>query len=92
MQLTGRYLYTTFTNYYNKRFGTNFTPEQVADKLRSDIELGIHSACWEFAISAQLIDEAIADDFKKVVKTINGGYLNMDKRMMYYERAKKLIV
>lgn len=91
MQLTGRGLITKFSVYYNSRFGTSFTPEQMAETLRTNIEIGIHSACWVFAITFQLIDEAINDDFKAIVKKINGGYLNMDKRMAYYEKAKLLI-
>lgn len=92
MQLTGRALISKFAAYYNARYGTSFTPEAMADELRHNLEVGVHSACWVFAIVFKLIDEAINDDFKAIVKKINGGYLNMDKRQMYYERAKVLIV
>lgn len=90
IQLTGRYNYTLFTTYYNKRFGTSYTIEQMADLLRTDLEKGLHSACWLFAISKKLIDEAEADYFKEVVKRINGGLTNYPKRVEYYNRAKSV--
>jgi len=92
IQITGRANYTNFTNYYNKTFGKTVTVEQVGSSLATDIELSIHSACWIFAIAFQLIDEAINDDMKTIVKKINGGYLNMSLRMHYLELAEKYIV
>jgi len=92
IQITGRKNHTQFTNYYNKAFGVSFTPEQMAEYLRTNMAVGIHSACWIFAISFKLIDEAENDLITKIVKRINGGYTNMPKRLAYYEKAKKYIV
>lgn len=87
-QLTGRDNFTLFTTYYNKRFNTTYTIEQMAELIRTDYHFAIHSACWVFAIAKQLIPYAIADCLKTTVKRINGGLMNYDKRKMYYERAK----
>lgn len=92
IQATGRGNITKFTNYYNTRSNTNHTPEDMAALLRTDIELGIHSACWIFAISKQLIDEAINDDMKTISIRINGGLIGYPERLKYYELAKKYIV
>lgn len=92
IQITGRGNVTRFTNYYNAKTGSNYTPEQMADLLKVDIEIGIHCACWIFAISFKLIDEAIDDKMNEVVKKINGGYIGMPDRLKYYELCKKYIV
>jgi predicted chitinase len=81
-----------FTLWYNKKFNANISVVAMAGMLRTDIEMGIHSACWFFAIAKKLIDLAISDDFKAIVKRINGGYVNLSKRTAYYEKAKKIIV
>lgn len=91
IQMTGRYNITQFTNYYNQNFATTFTPDQMAEMLRTNIEIGIHSACWIFAVSFKLNDEAVNDEMKAIVKRINGGYNGMPERLEYYERAKKYI-
>jgi len=92
IQLTGRSNVTKFTNYYNQLTTNTYTPEQIADLLATDIEIGIHSACWFFAIAKQLIDEAIDDKMNEVVKKINGGYIGMPDRLKYYELCKKYII
>jgi len=92
IQMTGRANVTKFTNYYNNKTGNTYTTEQIADLLKTDIEVGIHSACWFFAIAKQLIDEAIDDKMNEVVKKINGGYIGMPDRLKYYELCKKYIV
>lgn len=91
MQLTGRSLTTRFTVYFNNRFETHYTPEQMADLLRTNREVGLHSACWFWSIVMKLNDEADADAFTTIVKKVNGGLLNMDKRLHYYNLAKALI-
>lgn len=92
MQITGRGNTTKFTNYYNSLTGSKLTADQMADLLRTDLTVGIHSACWFFAIFKELIDEALHNDFKEIVKKINGGFIGMDKRTAYYELAKKYVV
>lgn len=91
IQLTGRNNYTLFTAYFNQRYGTSHTVEQIADLLRTDLSVGIHSACWIFAVVKKLIPMAIADNMKDIVKRINGGYTGLSKRTEYYNRAKLYI-
>ena len=91
IQLTGRYNYTNFTIFYNRKFGTVISIEEMADLLRTDLTMGIHSACWLFAVSKKLIPLAIADFMKDIVKRINGGLTNYPSRVAYYNRAKQFV-
>jgi putative chitinase len=91
MQLTGRSNVTNFTSYYNIHFGTSFTPEAMADMLRTNIEIGIHAACWIFAISFKLLQYAVDDKLEAIVKRINGGLNGLEETKKYYERAKSVI-
>ena len=91
IQMTGRGNVTKFAKYYNSIMRTQYTAEQMAVLLRTNVEVGIHSACWLFAISKQLIDEAMDDNLKAVVKKINGGLIGLDETKKYYEKAKQLI-
>lgn len=91
MQLTGLGMIAEFTTYYNKKFGTKYNPYQMAEMLRKDLEIGIHSAAWVFAVVKRLIPYAISDNMKVCVYKINGGYTNMGERMIYYERSKQVI-
>jgi putative chitinase len=92
IQITGRENITRFANYYNKLNSTAYTPEEMADLLKRDIGVGIHSACWIFAISMNLINDAVNDNMAVIVKRINGGTIGMPDRMKYYELAKEYIV
>lgn len=92
IQATGRGVTTAFCNFYNRKMGTSFTPEQMAELMRSNLEVGVHSACWIFAVYKQLIDEAVRDDIRAIVKKINGGYNGLDRTLVYLERAKRYIV
>lgn len=91
IQLTGRKNVTLFTDFYNKLMNTSYTPEQMADLLRTDMGIGIHAACWFFAIAKNLIQLAIDDMMKTIVKRINGGFIGINERVAYYERAKKYL-
>lgn len=91
IQMTGRYNFTLFTTYYNKRFSTTYTIEQMADLLRTNLEIGVHSACWIFAISKKLIDEAASNQMVTIVKRINGGIVGMNERMRYYKVAQDVV-
>jgi putative chitinase len=92
IQITGRSNVTLFTDYYNKLTQQVITPDKMAEMLRTDIKMGIHSACWIFAVSKQLIDEAIDDKMTEVVKRINGGLIGLPERMAYYTRCKMYII
>lgn len=88
IQTTGRGNGQKFTDYYNKRFGTNYKLEEMFGLLRHDARFALHSACWFFAVAKQLIDEAIDDKMNLIVTRINGGTLGIKERREYYERAK----
>jgi putative chitinase len=92
IQMTGRSNITLFKNFYNAKFGTRHGPELMAELLRTDLKIGIHSACWFFAIAKQLIDEAVNDEILKVCERINGGHNGLDERMLFYNKAKQVIV
>lgn len=91
IQMTGREIVTQFTRYVNQKFSWNYTPEQVAELLRKDLIIGVHSACWYFAIAKRLIPLAIDDKMKEIVKRINGWYNGLKETQTYYERAKAWI-
>lgn len=91
IQITGRENVTNFCKYYVSKFGTIVTPEEMAVELRKNLVVGIHSACWIFAISKNLIQLAIADNIREISKRINGGYIGIQERLKYFEKAKQLI-
>jgi putative chitinase len=59
----------------------------IVGLLRTDDEWALDAACWEFAISKGLIDEAEKGDMITITKKINGGLIGLASRMMYYKRA-----
>lgn len=92
IQLTGRNNHTAFNLFYADKFKNRFTVNEMASFLRGNTDMGIHSACWLFSIAKNLIQLAINDDMKAIVKKINGGYNGMDLRMAYYIKAQQVIV
>jgi putative chitinase len=91
IQMTGRANFMAFALWMRRKFNIIKSLQEWAILLRSNDEYAIHSACWIFAISKKLIDEAEADNMKEIVKRINGGFIGMDDRLKYYELSKKLI-
>lgn len=91
IQMTGRGNFTAFGNYMDKKFGVKKDPIVWAELLRTNDEYAIHSACWIFAISKSLIDEAINDDLETIRKRINGGVLGMAEVKKYNELCKQYI-
>ncbi len=92
IQMTGRRNFELFAAWMKQKFNINKTPEEWAELLRTSDEYALHSACWIFAISKQLIDEAIDDKMRTIVKRINGAFNGLDDRMKYLLRAQKYIV
>jgi putative chitinase len=88
IQTTGRANTQRYCNYVNKRDNTNYTVEQMAELMRTSHRWAIDSACWIFAISFKLIDEAIDDELKAICDRINGGALGFTDTVKYYEKAK----
>lgn len=92
IQMTGRGNLSAFAKWMEKKFAVKKTVEEWAESLRTNDEYAIHSACWIFAISKSLIDEAVNDQMKTIVLRINGGLMGLDDRMTYYDLCKKYIV
>lgn len=92
MQITGRGLTTKFANHYNKLKGTSFTPEQMAELLRTNKEVSTHASCWLFAVEKKLIQAAVNDEDLKIRKSINGGTFGYDEVLRLTALAEKLIV
>lgn len=84
--LTGREVYTKYANYINE------TPEKAAELVRTTDRYALDSAFWFFSVLKGLNDEAERDEFLGIVKSINGGFIGLDVRKKYYERAKKYVV
>jgi len=83
IQITGKFNYTKLS----KAFGIDFvkTPE-----LLEQLEYTVASACWFFSVKGLNI---LADkqEFKKITKTINGGYTHYNERLAFYNRAKQVL-
>lgn len=88
IQTTGRANTQRYCNYVNKRDNTNYTVEQMGEMMRTSHRWAIDSACWIFAISFKLIDEAIDDQLQEICKRINGGSLGLEDTNKYYGLAK----
>ena len=91
IHLTGRRNMEAFTAFFNANQGTRHTAEQMAHLLRTDLAIGMHSACWIFAVSKKLIQAAIDDQFETTVRRINGGLTNFPKRKQYYNALVRLL-
>lgn len=92
IQITGRANTAVFTAFYNKAMGTALTPEQMAVLLRTDLRVGVHSACWFFSIAKDLEQLAVDDNMREIMKRINGGFNGSDARTLYYNLAKKIFI
>lgn len=93
IQGTGRAIMESFALYLQKEFKIVYTALQVAEKLRdlSEIELGMHFSCWFFAVVKKLIPYALSDNFREIIKRINGGYNGEADRTRYYTRCKSVL-
>jgi putative chitinase len=96
MQMTGKDAFRPYFDYKLHGHGYKFpmlpsTLEQLVDKIRTDDEWALDSACWEFAISKGLLDEARRGDMLTITKRINGGTLGLESRMSYYRKAMSVL-
>lgn len=86
LQLTGRFVLSAFTHYYNKRFDTFITIQKMAEMLRQpyNIKLTMHAACWFVSIYKNLLP--LATNTAKFRKGINGGNLGLDEVTKIYNK------
>lgn len=91
-QITGRDAYTLYTRYLNNTSRGRFTIQQVAKMVQEQDEWAFDCGLWFFCEYKNLEQLAIQDNFREVVRRWNGGFVGMEDRLAYYERAKKYIV
>lgn len=92
VQTTGRKNFTMFHAYMKEKHGYTGTITDIAEAVRTDDAMAIHSACWIFAVAKKLIQAAIDDSMRLIIKKINGGFIGEDDRMKYYALCKQHIV
>lgn len=83
--LTGREVYTLYAKYIGKPV------EETAELVRTTDRFALDSACWFFSTLKGLNDEAERDEFLKIVKSINGGYIGLKDRQKYYDKVKQVL-
>ena len=83
--------FTLFNAFIRRRFGIIKSMSEVADSIRNDDTIAIHSACWLFSIAKKLNKDAALNNMNAIIKRINGGYTGIERRMQYYELCKALI-
>lgn len=81
-QITGRDAYEQYSKYLGKDL------EEVYLQVQSDNYFAFDSAFWFFCIFKNLESLAMSNDFKGLVKRWNGGYVGIEERQKYYNKAK----
>lgn len=85
MQLTGKANYLAYAKYKGMPIST------VAELVHTSHRWSIDSAAWFFSVHAGLLDAAKRDDFRRITKVVNGGYINFDTRMKYLNKIKAVL-
>lgn len=83
--LTGKEVYTKYAAHIGKPVG------ETADLVRSTDEYALDSAAWFFSVLKGLNDEAERDEWLKIVKSINGGYIGLSDRNRYMARVNQIL-
>lgn len=83
--------YKQYTDFLNKRDKTSRTVSEVAKLVKSEEEWALDSAYWFFYVLKSLKDEAQRNEWLKIVKSINGGYIGLSDRNKYLARVKKVL-
>ena len=92
IQMTGRLNFVAFSSFIRQKFKIIKPLDQIADDIRTNDDMALHSACYIFAISKDLISAAIANNMIHIVKRINGGLTGLDSRLELYTLCKNNIV
>ena len=92
IQMTGRLNFVAFSSFIRQKFKIIKPLDQIADDIRTNDDMALHSACYIFAISKDLISAAIANNMIHIVKRINGGLTGLDSRLELYTLCKNNII
>ena len=92
IQMTGRLNFVAFSSFIRQKFKIIKPLDQIADDIRTNDDMALHSACYIFAISKNLISAAIANNMIHIVKRINGGLTGLDSRLELYTLCKNNII
>ena len=84
IQITGKTNYEAYKRYC--KFDVISNPQLLEMPLGA-----VRSSMWFFAVYANLLKYADADDLLTITKRINGGTNGLDKRKAYLVRAKKAL-
>lgn len=90
-QITGRDAYTLFTRFVNNRDKTKRTIAEVASLVQTSDQWAFDCGFWFFCEYKNLEALALQDKFREVVRRWNGGFVGMDDRLKYYNRAIQFI-
>lgn len=93
IQITGRYLFTKLTKYLNKICCKAYSMQDIVGMLRDpkEIEIGLHAACWLFAVEKSLIDESVNNKVLAIRRAINGGYNGLEKVIALTNKINKVL-
>lgn len=86
-QITGRDAYTMYHR-FTKRAGSI---QDTAKWVQDTDEGAMDSAFWFFCEYKNLEQLAMQDNFKELVRRWNGGFVGLEDRLKYYDRAKEWI-
>lgn len=89
-QLTGRETYTLFTADSNRRFGTNLTAQQWAERVRTDDYWSTAAGGWFFKWKG-LHTLAVSDNIVELRRRWNGGLIGLDDVNDWLEKCKKFL-
>ena len=90
-QITGRDAYTLYMLHVNRRDKAAHNVYKIASLVQGTEQYAVDSSLWFFCEYKNLENLALQDSFRELVRRWNGGFVGMDDRMKYYERAKTYI-
>ncbi|MCM2301309.1 MAG: hypothetical protein NDI80_01655 [Flavobacteriaceae bacterium] len=91
IQLTGKYNYTEFTNFYQKNYDNTVNFTQNPDLISSNSELAVISALWYFKINVlNKLKPPMSEttSVKSVTRLINSGLKHLEERILIFTKSK----
>jgi putative chitinase len=91
-QLTGKYNYEQFNNFYNEKFNANIDLIKNPEMVSNNIELAVISALWYFENKVlKEIDVNKDTNIKKVTQLVNGGENGLPHRREVFNNVNQFI-